>query len=403
MHPTAGAPAPPFEATPTQLPKKANLQPKPEGVAPLAPSHTIYELKTAAFRALEPWPWANNGSAEGGATRDRGGAALREPNALQSAASLPRTWRANKTIYVNQSHLSVSELSRDAQFAFVVSELDVTLRLFNIKTGKLLARTVLPDVKTFEGFDAIFWPEECTPCGEKPPSILLGTHAGLRLIQAETGAVLEKLSPMPTEHLKLSNDRKLLVAASSQIPAQTSQLVIYRVAPQSPRLTPVLLASFEERVDDWALSTSGKLLAVTYYPSDRLEVFDLERQVSRFSVPAPRYANSVAFSADESWIAVGGERLQVVSVDDPAERAEFSQFGNNIDHVRFNATTGQWFTSSYDGKIRVFSQNMETHELRLTQTLSHLGTANVYALSFSADEQVLLSSSGDKTLKVWKY
>ena len=40
-------------------------------------------------------------------------------------------------------------------------------------------------------------------------------------------------------------------------------------------------------------------------------------------------------------------------------------------------------------------------ELRLLRELQHAGTANVYAAEFSHDGRLLLTSSGDRTLRIW--
>lgn len=360
----------------------------PERSEPIL-ADNAFSLTTASFRMIEPWPWHTS-------------------NELARTSGVPKlgqrnSWTANKTLKVGQSHLAVSEITGDGQFAFVISDLDVNLRLFKISNGRQLARTPLPNLKTFEAFDATLWPTGNTACPAREICVLLGTREGLTLLNAKTGAALQKLSAVGADHLRFGSDQQLLGAALSQIPAQKSQLVIYRLDASPTPLTPVLLASFAERVDDWALSASRKLLAVIYYPSNRVEVIDLSSQHSLFSVLAPEYAHTLEFSADEKLLAVGGEKLELIRVDAPLLSASFEHYANNIHQVRFNAITNQWFTSSYDGKIRIFKAEADPPSLELVQTLSHTGTANVYALSFTADGQKLLSSSGDQTLKLWKY
>jgi len=338
---------------------------------------------------IEPWPWR----------------ASSEPARTSVAPRVGqrKNWAARKTLRVGQSHLAVAQITDDGQFAFVISELDVNLRLFQISNGLKLAQTPLPDLKTFEAFDATLWPAANNDCPAREICVLLGTLEGLTLLNARTGAAVQKVSAVGADHLRFSTDKLLLGAALSEIPAQKSELVIYRLDAVAAPLTPVLLASFAERVDDWALSASRKLLAVIYYPSNRVEVIDLSTQQSLFSVPAPKYAHSLDFSGDEKLLAVGGEKLELIRVDAPLLSVSFEHYANNIHQVRFNSITDQWFTSSYDGKIRIFKAEGEAPSLKLVQTLSHTGTANVYALSFTADGQELLSSSGDQTLKLWKY
>jgi WD40 repeat protein len=166
-----------------------------------------------------------------------------------------------------------------------------------------------------------------------------------------------------------------------------------------------LRARCQHRPDGFALSPDGRYLAIAYYPADQVEVIDLQAQQLVSTLKLPKWGSALAISPDGKWLALGGERLQVVSFPEGHLVAEDAAYENNIDTVRFTPQGDLLLTSAYDGKARsyVFPSGLsETKKLPAPQLLSHNGTANVYALGLTPDGRMLVTSSGDETLKIWK-
>jgi hypothetical protein len=123
----------------------------------------------------------------------------------------------------------------------------------------------------------------------------------------------------------------------------------------------------------------------------------------------------VALSPDGRYVAVGGAALVLVDLANPARRAHYGYFHNNIDTVRFSPSGDAVVASSYDGRVRIFAiesvplalptpssaepVRVQGLALRLLRELSHAGRANVYEFVFDADGNGLWSGSGDRTLR----
>jgi WD40 repeat protein len=145
-------------------------------------------------------------------------------------------------------------------------------------------------------------------------------------------------------------------------------------------------------------------LAINYYPSNLTQLLDLERLALVGSVPSPQWGGSVAYSPSGTYLALGGAHLALHAMAEGRLLATDKAFANNIADVRFTPQGDLLLVSAYDGKVRSYVLPMgETLPERLPapQLLRHAGTANVYGLGLSQDGRLLVTPSGDKTLKLW--
>jgi WD40 repeat protein len=142
-------------------------------------------------------------------------------------------------------------------------------------------------------------------------------------------------------------------------------------------------------------------MAVTLYPSDRVELIELRAGEVVWSVPSPRYSNTIDISPDGRIVAVGGEFLSLIDADNPLRSSTYRDFANNIHTVRFSPSGDAVAVSSYDGHIRIISTDMKTPDATLIKVLRHAGDSSVYSLVFGRDGSFLISSSGDRTIRFW--
>jgi WD40 repeat protein len=210
--------------------------------------------------------------------------------------------------------------------------------------------------------------------------------------------------------MRFSSRPGLIGLSDRSIHPQSGTLTFWWVsAIGSPDRSPAIEArlamhlSCAERPDDWALSNDGRLLAIAYYPSNSVELIDLERREVTLRLPAPEWGGALALSPDSRLLALGGANLAVHAVSTGRLLAGDSQYGNNIDTIRFSPLADLLLTSAYDGKARsyVLPADLDALDaLPRPQLLSH-GRANVYALAMTPDGRRLVTSSGDQTSTVW--
>lgn len=100
-------------------------------------------------------------------------------------------------------------------------------------------------------------------------------------------------------------------------------------------------------------------------------------------------------------LAVGGNRLMLLDMEDPGRCAEFTKYNNNLDTVRFHPDGGAIVTTSYDGQVQVIEPRLEGKPLKRLKLLKHQGTANVYGIAFWANGTRMVTVSGDRTVRIW--
>jgi len=309
------------------------------------------------------------------------------------------SWRQQWRLDVGQSHVDTALLDPDDKHLLVRSDNESTIRVYRLADRRLIGNFAVAGFAsgTFERGAVVWWP---VPGPDREPLFLVGNGAGLALHSALSGALVRTLDPRPFWDLGWSPDGRTLLATRADLTAQTSRLTVF-TRDGDDRLVELADRPLPERLDGWALSRDNRLLAVSWYPSDTVELFDTQDGRSRWRLPAPRYTGSLAFSPDGALLAVGGEHLLLLDVADPSRRATATRFGNNLHEVRFSPSGDAVAATSYDGHARLFGADLGRGTLRLLKDLRHAGTANVYAASFLRDGSGLVTSSGDRTVRLW--
>ena len=283
------------------------------------------------------------------------------------------------------------------RFIMVMSGMESTVRVYSEDTRKLVGNWPVPGFTAgnFERGTALPWTTD-----SEEPLYLVGNSQGLNLFDALTGELVAELDPGSVWEMRWSPDGKVLVCVRSEIPAQTSEMTFFVL--DGPRsLRKVKTVYFEERIDGWDLSDDNRYLALTFYPSDSLDLVDLHTGETVWRVSAPQYSNTVDISPDGSTVAVGGNHIILLSTGDPGRRAIYTRFDNNIHRARFSPSGDAVAVTSYDGHVRILSTDVDASSLKLLKDLRHGGTARVYIVEFAVDGSRLLSPSGDETGREW--
>lgn len=308
-----------------------------------------------------------------------------------------RSWRETYRLAVNQSHLYLAAALGGSKHIVVKSGNEASVRVYEKASKKLLGNYSFGQ-QEFENAPVLPWiPAHGSAVGNED-SFLLGSSGGLSLYAATTGLLRKQLSELPFDLLAWSPDAQVLVARVSNEDNGGSTLVFFqRTGPEG--LTQLGELDLAERVDAYDLSRDNRLLAVSYYPSGNVEIFDLREGATLSKFVGPNYVSSLHFSPDGRALAIGGQGLLLVDLITPHKRTYYSYFANNINTVRFSPSGDAIATSSYDGRIRIFSYALTPAGLSLIQTLNHAGIANVYSIEFSRDGNELMSASGDQSVR----
>jgi WD40 repeat protein len=286
----------------------------------------------------------------------------------------------------------------DEQHLVVMSQAEATVRVYDARTRKLLANHKIAGFepgKWMRG-EVTSWPDPATP------GFLVGNSEGLRLYDLIAGTEVERFSAVSTWSLRWSPDRRFLVAAEMDLDRQVSRLRFYARAARS--LTKIAEFETPERIDAIALSPDNRRAAVVTYPNDHFELYDLQSGQKLWSIAAPAYAGTVDISPDGTAVAVGGAEVWIVGAadpSDPAYRASYTKLGNNAHRVRFSPSGDALVATAYDGHARILSSDAGPSTLKLLKDLRHSGTANVYAADFLEDGSGLVTSSGDRSVRLW--
>ena len=351
----------------------------PPDPAPLAPAFVPFGRVTRMDERSRPWALP--------AAQDR----------LVPVPGLPQhyeRWHERRRTAVGYGYLSIVDVSVDDRFLLVVSEDEARIRTYDFPSLRPIAQLSVDGYAKFGRGDFVIW-----PLGTGQPSVVFAGTAGLVLLNTGT-AQTATLSTQAADTLRYTDDHRVLGATISVIPEQRSRIAFYGVK-AGTELEPLLVLDFAERVEEWDLDSAKRRLAVTYYPSNQVEVLDLAERKALWVAPVPEYSSSVDISRDDQRVAVGGSSVVLFDMNDGRRVAGDAHFGNNIHRVRFSPSGDALAVSSYEGKIRIFDATKPGPGLPLRKLLRHTGTANVYAIAFNRDGSELVSGSGDQTVRVW--
>jgi hypothetical protein len=308
---------------------------------------------------------------------------------------------------VGRSHLQDVDLFPGGASLLAVSDDEATVRVYERPTAKLVGNYPVAGFRRFETGGVLAWPDGA-------PRFVVASVEGLFLYDAKTGSLLETLSRERLDGVRWSPDRHILVARGAERTPKSTRLHFYaRVdadgkARDPASLRPLGALELPERIDAWDLSADNRLLATALYPTGDLVVTDLRNGNQIVRMPGPDFGGDVAFSPDGRLVAMGGQGLLLVELSNPARRAFYGHFGNNVGHVRFSPSGDAVVASSYDGRLRIFHWKTVPRDgrsaltLSLAQTLRHDGQANVYVFVFEDDGDGIVSVSGDQTVRTFR-
>ena len=385
---------------------QTRVTPEPRGSGQLTPSNLDCVSAAAGADRRCAGPAGGEVLVQANGTDSRAQPAWSHPLRLPSdskfvhaefgAANLDRyrAWAQRARIWVGESHLYEAAFVDSEQLIVAASQAEARVRVYDRKSRRLIANHDL-NLRPFKGAKVLAWPSG--PGSNQRPLFLLGSDAGLGLYDVRTGALVRQVSDRPTLSMRWSPDAQVLVVRTGASGSGTPSLEFYRGGHDLERLGEI---SFSNTVESWDLSRDNRLLALSFY-NEEVAVLDLYTGQELARVPGPHFTGDVSFSPDGRMLAVGGQGLLLVDLVNPARRAFYSYYYNNIDAVRFSPSGDAVATSSFDGRIRIFAYDAQGPSLRLVKTLRHDGQANVYTIEFTSDGNGLLSSSGDQTLRIW--
>lgn len=305
-----------------------------------------------------------------------------------------RGWAQVGKTDIGKGYLYFLEPLNEGRWLLVKSVDDAMVRILDVRTKRQVHTWSVSGLGPDEEHFVLPW------TGGGSPKVLLGKADGVWLHAAETGEVVSRVSETPTGSARWSKDGKILVTVERAIPAQTS-LVRFYERRNDDALALVAELPTTERVDGWDLSRDNRFLARNFYPSERITVVDLHTGATLLDAPVPRYSGAVEFSPDGRWLTVAGAGVKWFDLSNPSRRAEYSHFYNNVSDVEFSPSGDVLAATAYDGSVSLLKYAAGSNQLSRVHVLRHQKNTNVYAARFIGDGNMLVSSSGDRTVRFW--
>jgi len=303
-----------------------------------------------------------------------------------------RRWRLARTIRVGEGYLYKAQFSADERSVITMSLDSGSVYHYDVTSGAQLHKLALPGFTRFESADFAVL-KEILP----RPSLLISRETGIAVLDLESGH-FDVLKDLPAGNFIQQTGRLGLYASVFRhISPQSGELSLHWLSGES-----ALTAHCDERPDDLSLSADGKWLALAFYPSGTAQLIDLETERLILEHPMPKYGGSVALSPDKTLLAVGGERLQLIRVADGQVIAEDASYKNNISDIQFSGLGDLLLVSAFDGHLRSYALPAGfSGPFSTPQLLDHKYLSNVYSFDLSSNDRLLVTPSGDQTLKIW--
>lgn len=303
-------------------------------------------------------------------------------------------WTLLRTIHVGKGYLYQADFTPDHRSVVTFSGEDGEIYHYSL-TGELLKKIQLPHFEALDDASIAVLQESV-----ERPQVLITRDNSTSLLDLESGQI-ELLPDAPAGFFIADSGRAGLygVLGRSKEP-DVGRLTLQWISGELG-----LAVDAPGGFGSFSLSSDGTMLALRRLQEEKVDVLDLKKGKLLLSTEGPRYSGPVALSPSKTHLAIGGERLVLVELATGKVAFEDSSYKNNIHQIRFSQSGDLLLVSAYDGKARsyVLPADLSTlKELKATQELKHLGEANVYAISLSQDERRLVTSSGDKTLKIWE-
>jgi WD40 repeat protein len=306
-----------------------------------------------------------------------------------------KSWKPAGLIYVGKGGFTTLEFLGNEQSLVTFSDDETALRIYDTKTKGLRSTWSPAELPKGDRFAFLPWNKS------DASKFLIEKRDGLWLYDPSTRNVPKQLTDFSFSDFGWSRDEHYLVTVQSDIPTQTSVVRIFQRQNDDP-LRFVGELPKTERVDAWDLSRNNRYLARVFYPTNHVSIVDLQTEQTVFDAPIPEYVNSVEFSPDGQFLAVGGNGLKVFNLNQPERRAEYTYLYNNISDIEYSPSGDAIAVSSYDGHVRLLSYSAEENRLTLLQAFRHEGRANVYKVRFFDQGNALVSSSGDQSIRFFR-
>lgn len=383
--------------TSTQAPAPRAAEPEPESAFTEARAEDVAKTEPLAPAPTPPPPTSFT---LGGLQIELGSSepwSAAPPHSSTHTPKLGTTWRLLRTIEVGVGYLSEAELSPNGEEVFVLSEQDGILRRYAVATGKLIQQIATPGFEEFSHVSFSLFPSE-----GGTTSLFRSTERGCE--ELSLPALESTTFPHCAKELRASGRSGLYGfstwSSSPDFAGRLELLAGHDVKTLRAAEFAALILSSNQRIDGWSLTADGKKLALLTFPSDELLLLDLEQRKVILQIPAPQYAHGIALSPDGTRLAVGGSELRYYDAETGSLLTADSQYKNNIHELRFTPDAQLLLSSAYDGRARSYRPSPDA--LGAPQVLAHRGTANVYALGLDGEGKRLVTSSGDKSVKLWE-